>query len=203
MKNKKGFTLVELLAVVLILGILITTASLAVYNFLKKGTVSYYKSLEEEIKSAAEEYTNTYRGLLPREIDSVTSVPIKELSDNNYIDTIKDENGDDCDGTVYIEKISQENYKYYTNLICSDKYMSPDTFTEEDGKEYSIVLNKEYDDDEILIAQGETFKVPTASVYKNGILVTDSLLPLPPTVDTNTIKTTTYIILFMEQKNNW
>lgn len=51
MNNKNGFTLVELLAVIVILGFLTSVVSLSVINSKKKANVEEAKKLEKEIES--------------------------------------------------------------------------------------------------------------------------------------------------------
>ena len=88
MKNKKAFTLIELLTVVIILGILLAIALPAIHSYLTRGTKEYYHSLEETVKESGKDYLNDYRTLLPREIGNVTVIELKELTSNNYIKNV-------------------------------------------------------------------------------------------------------------------
>ena len=59
--NRKGFTLVEMLAVVVILGIIMTIMVPSVNHLINKNRDDSYKSLENNIRSAAQAYLSDYR----------------------------------------------------------------------------------------------------------------------------------------------
>ena len=56
MKNKKGFTIVELLSVIVLLGIIITIGIFSVSSIRKTILDRQYKNLKTEIELAAEKY---------------------------------------------------------------------------------------------------------------------------------------------------
>lgn len=78
MKNKKGFTLVELLAVVVILGILSSITVLAVVKIKQRQDVENLRNTISGVLTGA----NNYMVKNP----SVTSIQVSDLVDNNYID---------------------------------------------------------------------------------------------------------------------
>lgn len=120
MKSKKGFTLIELLAVLVLLGIFLTIAIPSITKYLRRGTNSYYQSLEDTIIISAKDYLSDYKALLPREIGNSTVVTLDELVNNSYIDKIVDENGKGCSGKIIVEKSSRKQYSYYTCLNCEN-----------------------------------------------------------------------------------
>ena len=70
MKSKnKGFSLVELLAAIVIMGLLSTVAIVSVNYFLKKAENDYYKTQEDEIIMAAKSYTQDNRNSLPKRVN--------------------------------------------------------------------------------------------------------------------------------------
>ena len=59
--NRKGFTLVELIAVVVILSLIVGIGSVTITGIIKKNKENDYKLLIEEIKSATESYYHECR----------------------------------------------------------------------------------------------------------------------------------------------
>ena len=139
--NRKGFTLLELLATIIILGLLTTIVVGAILPLLNRGNNEYYKSQENMIVLAARDYFADYRSRLPKEIGETSKVTLKELIEGKYIDPIKDRNDNDCDyenSTVVVQKITEKDYQYYVTLICDNdnNYQS-----ETDDKKPNIVFN--------------------------------------------------------------
>lgn len=126
-KNKKGFTFVELLSVIVILSILATIGIATANHFLSSAKEKYYKSQEGLITLAGKQYFTDYRNELPKEIGEKTSVTIETLYSKKYLDKVKDYNGKECavteDSTankVYAIKTGTGKYKYYTIFKCAD-----------------------------------------------------------------------------------
>ena len=167
--NKKGFTIIELLAVILVVSILLIIAVPTILKFMKKGTSAYYTSLESELKVAGADYVETYRSLLPQYIDHVRVISLEELVDNKYIDPVVDEKGNACTGQVAIKKIKQDSYEYYSCLRCGEYFVSKENncnYTEYDNEytdsgDYRIELERySYD-----VNQTDTFIAPLAKLY--------------------------------------
>lgn len=79
MKNKKGFTLVELLAVIVILGILLGVTTVAVGNIKKKQDIKNYENIISSILTGAKRYV-TDNNL------STGIVNVQTLFDDGYVD---------------------------------------------------------------------------------------------------------------------
>ena len=121
MNNKKGFTMVELLVTIIILGILTTLAYFGVSTILNRGSNSYYNSQEEMLVLAGREYFADYREKLPKDIGKTASVTLDTLIKESYIDPVKDEDDNDCNRdktTVTVQKITDKDYQYYVTLVC-------------------------------------------------------------------------------------
>ena len=91
MKNIKGFTMIELLTTIIILGLLTTLAYFGVSAILNRGSNSYYNSQENMIVLAEKEYFADYREKLPKDVGDTPSVTLDVLIDELYIEPVKDE----------------------------------------------------------------------------------------------------------------
>ena len=137
-KRKKGFTMVELLVTIIILGILTTLAYFGVSTILNRGSNSYYDSQENMLILAGREYFSDYRDKLPKAIGETSSVTLDTLIKESYIAPVKDEDDNDCNRdktTVTVQKITDKDYQYYVTLVC-DYYE-----TEEDSADPVITFS--------------------------------------------------------------
>ena len=118
--NKRGFTLVELLATITILGILSGIGVVAVSAILNNARKNYYSSLKGTIESAARSYYSDHRALLPVGEGESTKVNITTLETNRYLSPVKDNGGSrSCSGSVTVTRQSVENYQYKVSLTCA------------------------------------------------------------------------------------
>ena len=130
MKNIKGFTMIELLTTIIILGLLTTLAYFGVSAILNRGSNSYYNSQENMIVLAGKEYFADYREKLPKDIGKTSSVTLDTLIKESYIDPVKDEDDNDCNRdktTVTVQKITDKDYQYYVTLVCDYYETKEDT----------------------------------------------------------------------------
>lgn len=139
--NKKAFTLIEMLAVVLILGLLVSIST-GIYNsYLASSRNKAYKMAEESFVNAVQEAyldcssnhpdnnfcTNHKELTKPSESSKIT---LKELVDDDYIDAIKNPYDTDkfCDlNNSYVTAKNSSNtslinidISYTVCLICGD-----------------------------------------------------------------------------------
>ena len=124
--NNKGFTLVELLATIAILGILIGIGTMVVNNITDNTKINYYKSEENTLAIAGNEYFNDNRDDKP--IDDYNFVDLKTLQEHEYLEELKTHDGKELcseESGVYI--YNDNGTSYETCLICGD-YRSPGPF---------------------------------------------------------------------------
>ena len=123
-RKKNGFTLVELLAAVVIVGILSTITIVAVYRSINKANEQKEIESKNNVKIAAQMYMQANRDLLPKNIGDTTSVPIQKLRDANYLkEDVEDSSGKACDmnkSVVRVHKYDQDGYSYFVNLVCGE-----------------------------------------------------------------------------------
>ena len=133
MKNKKGFTIIELLAVIVILGLIIVVAIPAINKELAKFREKYYIELENTVKAAGQDYIGDKRFAKPKKLLNTNIIKASDISDKNYMDSIKDYRGHECDNEddsysyVVIVKLDDKKYEYQTCLKCSDDEYETDT----------------------------------------------------------------------------
>ena len=84
---KKGFTLVELLAVMILLGIISLIAIPSISKMLIRSRENAYESTKNELIKAAKKYAAEHTGELPvRELNSVEKcLSINDIVKNGYI----------------------------------------------------------------------------------------------------------------------
>ncbi len=121
--NKRGFSLVELLAVIVIVGALSVLAIAGVTRYIdgaKKEKVSQNK---KSVSMAAQLYLQANRELFPKLIGDDTRVGIADLKNKNYLkENITNEDGESCmeNSFVRVYKLNEGEYSYTTYLYCGD-----------------------------------------------------------------------------------
>ena len=114
---KKGFTLVEVLAVIVILGLLVVIISPVVNNLLGDSEDTLYQEQIDGIVKASKKYVVEHSELLPENGDSI-AIYISDLIDNGAIDkdkVINPKTKEEMNGCVvvnYNESFNQYEYNY-------------------------------------------------------------------------------------------
>ena len=125
MNNKvKGFTLVELLCTIVILGVLITASVVAVTRVINTAKEDEEAVQEQLLIKTCESYIQANREMAPKAIGDVTYISIKELSDTKYLkEEILDYNGNSCMNNSYVRvyRLSSDRLIYTPYLYCGNK----------------------------------------------------------------------------------
>lgn len=134
MKNNKGFTLVELLAVIVILGVVLTIAVPGVSYIINQAGNEFYKNLEKSVSIAAQDYFDEYMLGNARKgkiyftkggeiywIEEGSVQQASTVSYNKYIDKVADKDGNLCTAEVNYERQGTNKYKFTPYINC-DKY---------------------------------------------------------------------------------
>ena len=135
-KNNKGFTMIELLAAIVILGILTGLAFNTYFRYIEKTKEQAYDTLASSAISATESYLMDH--------PTATQVDFNTLVEQQYLETTKDPGNKErtCTGTVKITKEVGDLNKldkndFTVNLCCSLKNI---TYTK-DGKTETSTCN--------------------------------------------------------------
>lgn len=113
--SKKGFTLVELLAVILIIGALAILIVPNVARYINKGYDEYYSALEKQLKIAANDY------IIEHPNDEVKKLSTTTLLQQNYLtNEITDKSSKSCNASYVLV----EDNNYNVCLICDGKLLS-------------------------------------------------------------------------------
>ena len=132
--NNKGFSLIELLAVIIIIGIVALIAVPSVSQYINKASDTSYSSYERSMEDAAKnmimdcetDLTLNCNLKLPYTTTTTTTIKLKILVNEGYIDKMKDpQSNAECNTeTSYVEitlpKANTAEYKYKACLYCGD-----------------------------------------------------------------------------------
>ncbi len=127
--NRRGFTLVELLAVIVILGIIITIFVPSVINLINENSTKIYANKEKILKNAAEDYVMSNSSfVLPDGTNPEKYISMNTLISSNMMSSVLDnKTTSECVGFVKITVNSTYGYDYDPCLIC-DNYSTNKTF---------------------------------------------------------------------------
>ena len=78
-KNQKGFTMIELLAAIIILGVLLGIAIPGVSKLMKQFRRDYYGKLEESITTSAKDFINDEKLYRPNGVLNSTVISLDTL----------------------------------------------------------------------------------------------------------------------------
>ena len=178
-KQKRGFTMIELLAVLVILGIIMVIAVPSVVGYLQGSRTNYYDQLEESVKTVGQEYFSDHRSLMPRENGQIFSVNIQDLITEGYTTEILDSDGNNtCTGNVYVKRLATADFEYHACIQCgktdaegNQEYISTDTFCTGGTTIAPGECDKVKDDptdDCFMIRIPNSFKVPQCTTVEDS-----------------------------------
>lgn len=121
--NNKGFSLIELLGIVVILAVLSSVTIIAFGRYKQRALDNSYEFLSSSSSSAAEEYFMDY----PTE----DSISLENLKEDGYLESIGDPKIRDaiCTGEVSRKKLDGSDdaivmYSYKVDISCSESHYS-------------------------------------------------------------------------------
>ncbi len=161
LKNKKnkfksttlGFTLVELIAVVVILGIILLIAVPRITDVINNSRINAFIKNEEMLVNVVRNYLVMNEVVLPTELGDTIEVTLEQLQTAELIDEIVDpsDKSNMCNGYVLITKIGENSYDYTPHLNCVEDIGSA-------GAD-ELVLHYKFDD----------FQEPTENLIYNPL----------------------------------
>ena len=152
MKNSKGFTLVELIAVITVLAIVALITVPAVNNAVKKSQERALKAQEDAIIESAKKYALENIEILPKIDSGQKIIYVGDLVEEGYLDNIPlnpitNKKMSDCITVTYIE--SKDKYTY-TYGECNINEMVTNTYPSGDRM---IIISDSEDEEVMTISQ--------------------------------------------------
>ena len=178
MKNKKAFSMIELLATVVILGIVISIGVLGISSVLSNSHNKYNNSQKNLVQSAAEDYFANNKKDLPTIYMETKTIKLGELINGKYIGEIRDAGGHVCDKNesyVIVTRIGSNKYKYNTVLKCGNNIIGE----HENNNHSDLLVNATWDyseyskvfDGNTMLNSQERETKPNIRYYTNNKIV--------------------------------
>ncbi len=124
--KKKGFTLIELILVIVIVGVLGLLVVPRISSLISSGKNTYYTTIEKEMTLLAKDYYADQMKELPLSGSSV-ELTMSKLLYNNYItEMIKDATQMPCNNSfIIVTSKGNKKYEYVACLFCDDYNSQP------------------------------------------------------------------------------
>ena len=136
MKNKKGFTLIEIVATLGLISIILIIAIPVISNIRKSIMVRELESKKEAIVSAAEVYAQNNQSLFPKE-GGIIQIPVRTLVYYGYIN----EDSTDCDDAIGCVMNPVNNTSMNNEIISIKKIKSVTQATFGEVNEHVITFH--------------------------------------------------------------
>ena len=114
-KNNKGFTMVEMLAAVVIMGILASIGVVSVIHLRANQEKKFNQTQTEVFRQTAKNYFTDNKRKLPAVLMTTERIYLEELIKNNYLDELLDydkESYNIADSYVEVKKLGSNTYVY-------------------------------------------------------------------------------------------
>lgn len=120
-KERKGFTILELLAAVVIVGIIVTLAIIAINKYVLQGHNAIDNQIEKQLILATKNYYSDNKTKFINIDEKGVVVWYTTLNANNYISNdLVDSNGNSCAKSYVVVKKDKSKYSYTGCIICDN-----------------------------------------------------------------------------------
>lgn len=158
---KKGFTLIELMAVVIIIALISILTFPNIVNQIKKGKDQNKRNVENIIVTAAKKYVNDNPD---KYNEKLSCIKVEELVDNDYL---KDDILDDVSIKYQVMYKDLKDYKLITDGKCGyTPYKIGDKVTY-NGMDFYVIQDSDKTNDRVTMLKAEP--LTTAEVKKYGV----------------------------------
>ena len=123
MKNNKGFTLIELMAVVIIIGLIAILTIPNIVNQIKKGKEAINNNINDIVISAAKKYVNDNKNDYIKDSENTYCILISSLVSNDYIkeDIVNNKQNNIIEKKVKITYNEQFEYNIVNENDCTER----------------------------------------------------------------------------------
>ena len=121
MKNKKGFTLVELLSTIVILAILLSASVFAITKFVGKSKVESMEAQRRAFVMAGKSYAQDHSNVLPNSIGEKKDIYANVIKNAKYLkNNLVNTDGKSCMANSFIRvyKYDETGYTYTAYIFC-------------------------------------------------------------------------------------
>ena len=129
-KKKHGFSLTELLAVIIVIGVVIVIAFPIINGVLLTVKNNFYQNQENSLLFSGKDYFTDDTNRLPRKLGETTIITLKSLINEGYTKEILDAEKKSCDideSKVEVTSLSKGKYAYDVKLVC-DNYNTEEAY---------------------------------------------------------------------------
>lgn len=118
--DRKAFTLVEMLAVILLLGVVLGLIIPNILNVIQENAEKVFKIKEKQIAKEASDYVLLNNIVLPTEAGSTYLIGFDTLIEAKAITEVYESNEEDlCSGYVHVVKKEGSGYDYTSCIFCN------------------------------------------------------------------------------------
>lgn len=145
MKNKKGFTLTEILATIVILGVILAIA-VPSYNALsKKFEKEYYDKLDKSVLAAAKSYWKDNSDKRPKELLKSDHIMLDDLIKEKHIENVTEyRSKKGLEGYIIIINVGNGKYDYKTCIKNDKNWSSWDRLKEKEENNINNYCNNKW-----------------------------------------------------------